>query len=82
MYTPILLVRLGKKIHALAETCAHLGARSRIGKLQGETIICPWHASQFELAAGAVVSGPSAFPQPCLDSRVRPGQIEVRTARR
>jgi len=80
--TPILLVRLGKKIHALAETCAHLGGPLSEGKLEGETVICPWHASQFELATGAVVTGPSAFPQPCLDARVRAGQVEVRIARR
>jgi len=80
--TPILLVRLGKKIHALAETCAHLGGPLSEGKLEGESVICPWHASQFELANGAVVTGPSAFPQPCLDARVRDGQIEVRVERR
>ena len=39
--TPILLVRLGKKIHALAETCAHLGGPLSEGKLDGETVICP-----------------------------------------
>src|SRR5215813_10345079 len=36
--TPILLVRLGRKIYALAETCAHLGGPLSEGKLDGETV--------------------------------------------
>jgi nitrite reductase/ring-hydroxylating ferredoxin subunit/uncharacterized membrane protein len=80
--TPILLVRLGRKIHAIAETCAHLGGPLSEGKLEGDTVICPWHASAFELDSGKVVSGPSAFPQPCLEARVRDGKVEVRTSRR
>jgi nitrite reductase/ring-hydroxylating ferredoxin subunit/uncharacterized membrane protein len=79
--TPILLVRRGARVFALAETCAHLGGPLAEGKLKGNTVVCPWHASRFELESGAVVEGPSAFPQPCLEVRVRQGQIEVRTTR-
>lgn len=79
--TPLLLVRLGDRIHALAETCAHLGGPLSEGKLEGDCVVCPWHASTFELESGAVVAGPSAFPQPCLETRVRGGKIEVRTRR-
>lgn len=76
--TPLLLVRLGRKIHCLAETCAHLGGPLSEGKLEGDTVVCPWHASRFDLETGDVVDGPAAFPQPCLEARVRQGQIEVR----
>ena len=80
--TPILLVKRRARIFALAETCAHLGGPLAEGKLEGDTVVCPWHASRFELESGAVVEGPSAFPQPCLEARVRQGQIEVRTIQR
>ena len=76
--TPLLLVRRGGRAYCLAETCAHLGGPLSEGKLEGNTIICPWHASRFELQTGEVVDGPSSFPQPCLETRVRQGQIEVR----
>ena len=76
--TPLLLVRRGSRIHALAETCAHLGGPLAEGKLQGDCVVCPWHASTFELESGAVVEGPSAFPQPRLETRVRDGKIQVR----
>jgi len=79
--SPILLVKRGSNIFALAETCAHLGGPLAEGKLEDGTVVCPWHASRFDLESGAVVDGPSAFSQPCLEVRVRQGQIEVRTKR-
>ena len=76
--TPLLLVRRGGEVYALAETCAHLGGPLAEGKLEGDTVVCPWHASRFTLESGEVVDGPSAFPQPCLKTRIRNGRIEVR----
>ena len=75
--TPLLLVRQNGRVHALAETCAHLGGPLSEGKLDGACVVCPWHASTFDLASGDVVEGPSAFPQPRLATRVRAGQVEV-----
>lgn len=76
--TPIVLVRRGKKIFALAETCSHLGGPLSKGKLDGEIIQCPWHGSRFSVRDGHVVDGPAVHPQPCLETRLRNGQIEVR----
>lgn len=75
---PILLVRKDGDVFALAETCAHLGGPLSEGKLDGACIVCPWHGSTFDLATGDVVEGPSAFPQPRMETRVRAGKIEVR----
>ena len=77
---PILLVRRGQQIYALAETCSHLGGPLSEGKLDGHIIQCPWHGSRFSLRDGHVVDGPAVHPQPCLEARVRNGQIEVRKA--
>lgn len=76
--TPILLVRRGNKIFALAETCSHLGGPLSEGKLDGEIIQCPWHGSRFSVRDGHVVDGPAVHPQPCLEARLRNAQIEVR----
>lgn len=75
---PILLVRRGADIFALAETCSHLGGPLSEGKIVDNTIQCPWHGSRFALESGNVVDGPAVHPQPCLENRVRDGQIEVR----
>ncbi len=76
--TPILLVRRADRVFAIAETCSHLGGPLSEGKLAGNTIQCPWHGSRFALEHGQVLDGPAVHPQPCLDTRVRNGQIEVR----
>jgi nitrite reductase/ring-hydroxylating ferredoxin subunit len=80
--TPILLVKRSGRVHALIETCAHLGGPLEDGKLEGDTVVCPWHGSRFALETGDVIDGPSAFPQTCLEARVRDGHVEVRAARR
>ncbi len=76
--TRILLVRRGQRIFALAETCTHLGGPLAEGTLREDSVQCPWHGSRFALEDGRVLGGPAVHPAPCLEVRVRNGQIEVR----
>lgn len=75
---PILLVRRGGRLFAMAETCSHFSGPLSEGKLDGDSIVCPWHNSTFALEDGRVLNGPAVHPQPCLEARVHNGQIEVR----
>ncbi len=75
----VLLVRQGENIRALAETCAHAGGPLAKGELIDGSVRCPWHASRYSLEDGRVLDGPSTYPQPCFDVRVRDGQIEIRS---
>jgi nitrite reductase/ring-hydroxylating ferredoxin subunit/uncharacterized membrane protein len=75
---PILLVRRGTRIFALAETCSHFSGPLSEGSLVGDSIRCPWHRSRFALEDGRVLDGPAVHAQPCLETRVRNGRIEVR----
>jgi len=75
---PILLVRRGERLFAMAETCSHFNGPLSEGKLEGNSIVCPYHSSRFALEDGRVLNGPAVHPQPCLEVRVRNGLIEVR----
>lgn len=75
---PILLVRRGERLYALAETCSHFSGPLSEGKLVGDSIECPYHASRFALEDGRVINGPAVHLQRCLDVRSREGKIEVR----
>jgi nitrite reductase/ring-hydroxylating ferredoxin subunit/uncharacterized membrane protein len=77
----VVLIRRRDRIHALADTCAHLGGPLSEGQLDDVAIRCPWHGSRFALDDGRVLEGPSTFAQPCFDVRVRDGRIEVRARR-
>lgn len=78
---PILLVRRGERVYAMAETCSHFGGPLSEGKLVDNSIVCPYHASRFALEDGRVLDGPAVHPQPCLEVRTQNGHIEVRKAR-
>jgi nitrite reductase/ring-hydroxylating ferredoxin subunit/uncharacterized membrane protein len=75
---PILLVRRGSRVFALAETCSHFSGPLSEGTLIGDSIVCPWHQSRFDLASGRVINGPAVHPQPCLEARIENGHVEVR----
>ena len=80
--TPLVLLRRGMQVYALAEVCAHLGGPLAEGELDSTadghpTVICPWHGSKFDMTSGEVVQGPSTYPQPCLQARINNGQVEV-----
>jgi nitrite reductase/ring-hydroxylating ferredoxin subunit/uncharacterized membrane protein len=74
----LVLVRRGEKIFALRDTCTHLGGPLSEGKLEGNSIRCPWHGSRFCLEDGRVLDSPAVFPERTFEVRVRGGKIEVR----
>lgn len=74
----VMLVRRGDVVHALKETCSHLGGPLSQGELKGDTIICPWHFSTFRLRDGSVVHGPATSRQLHYEARVTDGQVELR----
>lgn len=78
--TPVLLVRLKGTIYAIASTCTHAGGPLDEGTLEGDVVICPWHASRFCVRDGEVRGGPATFPQTRFEVRVRAGKVEVRRA--
>jgi nitrite reductase/ring-hydroxylating ferredoxin subunit/uncharacterized membrane protein len=76
----ILLARVGGKVRALADRCAHRGGALHEGELVDGCVECPLHGSRFRLDDGSVERGPSAYPQPAYEVRVQDGRIAVRAA--
>jgi nitrite reductase/ring-hydroxylating ferredoxin subunit len=69
------------EVCAIAATCSHLGGPLADGKREGDTVVCPWHGSRFDLCSGEVRGGPAVFPQPRYEARVRSGKVEIRIAK-
>jgi nitrite reductase/ring-hydroxylating ferredoxin subunit len=74
----VVLTRSQGRIVALSSTCSHMGGPLEEGRVEDGCIVCPWHGSTFRLADGSVFRGPASAPQPCYETRVRAGWIEVR----
>lgn len=77
---PIMLVKQGTQIYALDDTCVHAGCSLSGGTLDGTSIVCPCHGSQYDLRDGSVLNGPATMPEPHYDVRVQNGTIEVKQA--
>jgi nitrite reductase/ring-hydroxylating ferredoxin subunit/uncharacterized membrane protein len=70
----------GGEICAISSVCSHLGGPLEQGERQGDTVVCPWHGSRFDLCSGEVLDSPAVFPQPRYETRVREGRIEIKAA--
>jgi 3-phenylpropionate/trans-cinnamate dioxygenase ferredoxin component len=42
--------------------CPHRQGPLNEGKLDGSTVTCPWHGSQFNVCTGVVLLGPAVDP--------------------
>jgi|ERR1700752_486811 len=49
-------------LYAFDDTCTHKGCSLAKGKLEGTTVTCPCHGSQFDVTSGAVLRGPAQQP--------------------
>jgi nitrite reductase/ring-hydroxylating ferredoxin subunit len=47
---------------ATQATCPHLEGPLNEGTLDGSTVTCPWHGSEFNVCTGAVLRGPATDP--------------------
>jgi len=53
--TEVMIVRVEGKYYAAQNKCPHFGGDLSKGKLEGTTLTCPRHGSQFNLTDGSVV---------------------------
>jgi 3-phenylpropionate/trans-cinnamate dioxygenase ferredoxin subunit len=59
------------KLYAFDDTCTHRGCSLARGRLDGTTVTCTCHGSQFDVTSGAVLHGPALQPV-----RSRPVQVQ------
>ena len=60
--TKVDVTSVGGRLYAFDDTCTHRGCSLAKGKLDGTTVTCPCHGSQFDVTSGAVVRGPAQQP--------------------
>ena len=75
--TPILLVRMYDKCHALAAHCTHYGAPLAEGALVDGRIICPWHHACFNAATGDMLEPPALDSLPSFPVTVEGDDIYI-----
>ena len=48
----LVLVRVGDRVHALGDVCAHKGGPLSEGKLSSTRLACPWHGWMYDVRTG------------------------------
>lgn len=75
--TAIALFNVGGIFYAIANACTHMGGPLGKGSLDGSTVTCPWHGSQFDVTSGQVRKGPARKPVATYPVRVRGDDVFV-----
>jgi nitrite reductase/ring-hydroxylating ferredoxin subunit/uncharacterized membrane protein len=75
---PVLLVRTGGELHAIADRCTHRGGPLHEGEFSDGCIVCPWHSSRFRVSDGQVLAGPATRGQRAYEVRIHDGSIQLR----
>src|SRR6476646_3540296 len=65
---------------AFQDTCTHEECSLADGELEGNVVVCPCHASEFDLRTGDVLSPPALDPLPIFDVRTDANGLQVRLA--
>ena len=60
--TPVNVTNTGGEFYAFDDTCTHMGCSLARGHLEGTTVTCACHGSQFDVTSGAVLRGPAQRP--------------------
>jgi nitrite reductase/ring-hydroxylating ferredoxin subunit len=65
------------RLFAVDNVCPHDGAPLAEGTVEGTTLTCPWHAAEFDLTSGNVLSPPAVENIGKYPVFVNAGTIEV-----
>jgi nitrite reductase/ring-hydroxylating ferredoxin subunit/uncharacterized membrane protein len=76
---PVVLVKRNDQVFALTDLCTHAGGPLSEGTVENDCIRCPWHGSLFSMKTGEVVEGPSVHCVRAFETRIRDGQIEIKS---
>ena len=60
--TKVNVANVNGRLYAFDDTCTHRGCSLAKGKLDGTTVTCPCHGSQFDVTSGKVLRGPAQQP--------------------
>ena len=76
----LVLVNLDGQFFALDNQCPHMGGPLGRGRVEQGTIVCPWHAWQWDPKSGRAVSPPVDWRALTYPVRVEDGDVLVRVA--
>lgn len=73
----VALFNIEGEIFALDNACPHMGGPLGDGEIEDSTVICPWHAWQFNIKTGECINVPGEDAI-CIPIEIRNGSIYLK----
>lgn len=73
----VAVTRVEESFYAFSDICTHARCSLAEGDVDGTTVTCPCHGSQFDVTTGAVLNPPATEPVRVFPVRVEKGEIQV-----
>jgi nitrite reductase/ring-hydroxylating ferredoxin subunit len=74
----VVVANVNGAFRAFSNVCSHEEGPLSDGELDGETVICPWHYSRFDVTTGEAVDGVADGPIRVFEVRVSGEDVEVK----
>jgi len=75
---PVVVANTGSEFLATTDICSHEYVLLHDGWLEGETIECPQHGSQFDMRTGEVLNPPATQPIAVYEVKVNGSDVYLR----
>lgn len=69
-------------IFAVGNRCSHANGPLADGAVEGKTVTCPYHSTQFDLSTGIPLCGPASRPIPTYDARIEDAAVYLASRER
>jgi 3-phenylpropionate/trans-cinnamate dioxygenase ferredoxin component len=73
----IAIAKVGDAFYAFGDICTHQACSLGQGELEGTTVTCSCHGSEFDVTTGEVIRGPAREPVQSYPVRVEDGLLRV-----
>ena len=73
----VAIAKVGDAFYAFGDTCTHRACSLAQGELDGTTVTCPCHGSEFDVTTGEVIRGPAREPVQSYPVRLEDGLLRV-----
>jgi nitrite reductase (NADH) small subunit len=77
--TPVAIYNVDGKFYATSNTCLHRGGPLGQGLLQGQEVMCPWHAWSWNVTTGENAAN-GTLKIPTYEVKVEGGEVFVKVA--
>lgn len=75
--TRVAVANVGGTFYAFDDTCTHRQCSLAQGELDGTTVTCPCHGSQFDARTGQVLTPPAVVPVKTYQVRTEGSSLQI-----